>query len=153
MQIKDIMCDECCFILHTATLREAAQKMKELDCGCIPVGKDEKLCGIVTDRDIAIRATAKGLGPDTKVSEIMTEKVLYCFETDNIQDVAANMSDNQVRRLIVLNNSKDKKLCGIVSVCDIVTADKTKEDTAGTLIRGISECTDGSCATKKTSAA
>lgn len=153
MQIKDIMCDDCCYISDTATLREAAQKMEELDCGCIPVGKDDKLCGIVTDRDMAIRAIAKGLSPDTKVSEIMTKKVLYCFETDNVQDVAANMSNNQVRRLIVLNNAQDKKLCGIVAVSDIVTADNTKENTAGSLIRGISECTGGTCSTKKSSAA
>lgn len=138
MKIKDIMTENCCFVPHTATLQEAAQKMAEMDCGFMPVGKNDKLCGIVTDRDIAIRAVAKNLATDTAVSKIMSDKVLYCLETDSVNDIARNMSENRVRRLVVLNNAKDKKLSGIVSICDIVTAQNTESSTAHQLIQGVS---------------
>lgn len=138
MQIKDIMSDQPTYLPKNYTIQQAAQKMLEIDCGFIPVGDGEKLCGIVTDRDIATRAIARGLPPTTQLSEIMSEKVLYCFETDTTQDVAKNMCDNQVRRLIVLNNPQDKKLCGVVSLSDIVTANKTEAATAHQLIKSVS---------------
>ena len=139
VKIKDIMCTSPTWLPESATIQEAAQKMLDLDCGFIPVGNGTKIQGIVTDRDIATRATAKGLAPTTKVIDIITSKVLYCFETDTTADVARNMADNQVRRLIVLNNSTDKKLTGIVSVCDIVTANKTEASTASELIKSVSK--------------
>lgn len=139
MKIKDIMSKDCCYVADTATIQQAAQKMLELDCGFIPVGKNEKLCGVVTDRDIATRAVAKNLSADTKVTEIMSDQVLYCFETDSASDVAKNMSENRVRRLIVLNNAQDKKLCGVVSVCDIVTASGTEADASANLIKNLSQ--------------
>lgn len=139
MKIKEIMSKDACYLPSDATLQQAAQKMLELDCGFIPVGKGEKLCGIVTDRDIATRGTAKGLAPTAKVTEVMSEKVLYCFQDQETQEVAENMADNQVRRLIVLTNPTDKKLCGVVSVCDIVTANKTQADAAGELIKCVSK--------------
>lgn len=139
MKIKDIMSKDCHVLPHNATLQQAAQKMQELDCGFIPINKDNKLCGIVTDRDIAVRGVAQNMSPDTSVSDIMSEQVLYCFETDDVNDIATNMTDNRVRRLVVLNNKKDKKLCGIVSVCDIVTASRTEAETCGQLIRGVSQ--------------
>jgi signal-transduction protein with cAMP-binding, CBS, and nucleotidyltransferase domain len=142
--IKDIMCTSPSWLPQTATIQEAAAKMAELDCGFIPVGEKEKLVGIVTDRDIALRATAKGLPPTTKVSEIMTSKVLYCYETDTTSDVVKNMGDNQVRRLVVLSNSSDKKLTGIVSVCDVVTSNKTEATTCHNLMKSVSTSTTGS---------
>ncbi|MDB5478028.1 MAG: hypothetical protein JWM96_523 [Alphaproteobacteria bacterium] len=138
MEIKEIMCATPTWMPENATIQDAAKKMLELDCGFIPVGNGEKLCGIVTDRDIATRATAQGLPVTTPVSQIMTSKVLYCFETDSTQDIARNMSDNQVRRLVVLNNPQDKKLCGVVSVSDIVTANKTEATVAYDLIKCVS---------------
>ena len=137
-KIKEIMCTSPTWLPTTATIQEAAQKMQALDCGFIPVGNGEKLQGVVTDRDITTRATAKGLAATTKLSEILSKKVLYCFETDLTSDVARNMADNQVRRLVVLNNTTDKKLVGIVSVCDIVTANKTEASTASELIKSVS---------------
>ncbi len=136
--IKSIMCTSPTWLPTNATIQQAAQKMLELDCGFIPVGSGEKLTGIITDRDIATRATAKNLPASTSVEQIMSKQVLYCYETDNTQDVAKNMSDNQVRRLIVLNNDKDKKLVGVVSISNIVTANKTDATTSSELIRCVS---------------
>jgi CBS domain-containing protein len=136
--IKSIMCTSPTWLPTNATIQQAAQKMLELDCGFIPVGTNDKLTGIITDRDIATRATAKNLPASTSVEQIMSKQVLYCYETDNTQDVAKNMSDNQVRRLIVLNNDKDKKLVGIVSISDIVTANKTDATTSSELIKCVS---------------
>lgn len=138
MNIKDIMCKSPTYLPKDATIQEAATKMLEIDCGFIPVGNGDKLCGIVTDRDIATRAIAKGLGPQTKLSEVMSEKVLYCYETQSTEEVAKNMCDNQIRRLVVLNNPQDKKLCGVVSVSDIVTANQTQESTSCKLIKSVS---------------
>ena len=142
------MCTSPTWLPATATIQEAAQKMSELDCGFIPVGSGEKLQGIVTDRDIATRATAKGLAPTTKLSEILSPKVLYCYETDSTSDVARNMADNQVRRLVVLTNATDKKLSGIVSVSDIVTANKTEASTASELIKSVSKSSGTSSKSK-----
>lgn len=139
MKIKDVMSKECQFVPHNATLQQAAQKMQELDCGFIPVGKDNKLCGVITDRDIAVRAVAQNLANDTPVSQIMSEQVLYCFETDDVNQIATNMTENRVRRLVVLDNKKDKKLCGVVSICDIVNANRTEAETSSKLIRGVSQ--------------
>ena len=137
--IKNIMCTTPTWLPQTATVQEAAKTMLELDCGFIPVGENDKISGIVTDRDIATRAVAKGLPATTPLSEVMSsEKVLYCYETDSTTEVANNMAENQVRRLIVLNNPTDKKLCGIVSVCDIVTANKTEAATCQHLVKSIS---------------
>lgn len=138
-KIKDIMCKDPTWLPADATIQQAAQKMTELDCGFIPVGNGEKLQGIVTDRDIATRATAKGLAPTTKLSDIMSSKVLYCFQDDATSDVARNMADNQVRRLIVLDSPSTKKFCGVVAVSDIVTANKTEAGTASELIKCVSK--------------
>lgn len=138
MKIKDVMTNSPEFLLSTATLQEAAQKMAECDCGFIPVGEGDKLVGVVTDRDIALRATAKGLPPSTKVSEVMTSKVYYCTEGDTTETIAQNMTENEVRRLVVLNNRKDKRLVGIVALSDIVNANGTKAVMAHQLIKGVS---------------
>ena len=137
MQIKSVMTTTPTWLPTTATIQEAAQKMQQLNCGFMPVGENDKLTGIVTDRDIALRAVAANKSATTAVTEIMTTKVLYCYETDTVDTVAKNMQDQQVRRLIVLNNETDKKLVGIVSVCDLVT--KAQDTTNSNLIKGISQ--------------
>lgn len=149
--IKDIMCCTPTYIAPTATIQQAAQKMQELNCGFLPVGENDKLTGVVTDRDIATRACAQGYACDTAVSKIISSKVLYCYETDSIETVAQNMAENQVRRLVVLNNKDAKRLVGVVSVCDIATATSTKAQTSHTLISGVSAC-KGNCATKNKAA-
>jgi CBS domain-containing protein len=100
------------------SIRDVAKIMAEIDAGAMPVGENDKLVGMVTDRDIAIRGVALGKGPDTPVREVMsTEQVLYCYEDDELDKVAKNMGDEKVRRLPVVN--KDKRLVGIVSIGNI----------------------------------
>jgi len=83
----------------------------------LPVGQDDHLVGMITDRDIAIRAVALGKAPDTPVREVMSQEVLYCFDDQELEDVARNMADIKVRRLPVLNRSKH--LVGIISLGDL----------------------------------
>lgn len=138
MQIREVMSNNPIYLKPNATLREAASKMSELDCGFIPVGDGERLLGTVTDRDITIKAVAKGKDPNTSLKDIMTDKVLYVFEDDEIEKAAKSMEEQQVRRLIVLD--KNKKLKGIVSLGDISTkCHDTK--LSGEIIEEVSEKT------------
>ena len=93
--------------------------MAEADCGALPVSENDRLVGMITDRDIAVRAIAAGKGPDTPVREVMSGGICYCFEDQDISEVAANMGDIQVRRLPVL--SREKRLVGILSLAGIAT--------------------------------
>ena len=99
------------------TIRDAAKMMAECDAGALPVGENDRLVGVITDRDIAIRAVAEGKGPDAKVRDVMSAEVRYCFEDDDVDEVLRNMGELQVRRLPVL--SRDKRLVGIVSLSDL----------------------------------
>lgn len=101
----------------TQTIRDAARTMKEIDAGLLPVGENDRLVGMITDRDIAVRAVADGKGPETTVREVMTADVCYCFDDEEVGSVAERMGDLQVRRLPVLD--RDKRLVGIVSIADI----------------------------------
>lgn len=103
------------------TIRDVARAMKEIDAGFLPVGENDRLVGMVTDRDLAVRAIAEGMGPDTPVGEVMTREVRYCFEDDDLDEVTGQMSDLQVRRLPVLNS--EKRLVGVISLGDISHAD------------------------------
>jgi CBS domain-containing protein len=103
------------------TIREAASLMADVDVGSLPVGENDRLVGMITDRDIVIRAVAQGKSADTKVADVMSKEMLYCFDTDDIDDVARNMGKAQVRRLPVVNS--DKRLVGIVSLGDLARND------------------------------
>ena len=110
-------------------IRDAASVMAQVDTGVLPVGENDRLVGMVTDRDIAIRAVAQGKGPDAKVRDVMTPEIRYCFEDESIDDVVRNMGDNKVRRLPVM--SRDKRLVGIVSFGDIALyGDSAQADAA-----------------------
>lgn len=118
MLIRDVMSRKPEFMSSTTSLKKAAAEMQKLDCGFIPIGDNDRLIGVITDRDMAIRGVASGKDPDkTTVKEIMTDKVLYCFEDDDVKKAADSMSKQQIRRLIVLN--KEKRMTGIVSLGDI----------------------------------
>ena len=119
------------------SIKDAAVAMAAVDCGFIPVRENDRLVGMITDRDIAIRAVAEGKGPETKVRDIMSSEVKYCFEDEEISDVARNMADIQVRRLPVLN--RDKRLVGVVSLGDLATAGEAADDEAEIALTGISE--------------
>lgn len=116
------------------SIRDVAQMMGRLDAGAVPVGDDGRLVGIITDRDIAIRGVALGKGPDTKIRDVMSAEVKYCFDDEEVEHVLKNMGDLQVRRLPVLN--REKRLVGIVSIGDLATNGETAE--AGGALRDIS---------------
>jgi CBS domain-containing protein len=118
MKIAECMTAEVEIVGPDQPIREAAQFMLRADAGAMPVGEGNKLVGMVTDRDIAVRGVAAGRGPDTPVRDVMTDEVIYCFDDDEVEDVALKMSDRQVRRMPVLSR-EDESLVGIVSLGDI----------------------------------
>jgi|SRR5215217_2580967 len=103
------------------TIRDAARTMKAIDAGFLPVGENDRLVGMITDRDLAVRALAEDRGPNTPVREVMSAEVLYCYDHEDLDDVAQQMSDLQVRRLPVLN--REKRLVGVISLGDISHAE------------------------------
>ena len=134
MKVSDAMTRDVSIANPGDTLQQAASKMAELDAGVLPVGADDRLVGMLTDRDIAVRAVARGLGPQTPVRDVMSEEVRYCYEDEELETVTQNMGDIRVRRLPVLN--RDKRLVGIVSLGDIATS---RDDAlAGEALSGIS---------------
>ncbi|MGF1612219.1 MAG: CBS domain-containing protein [Kiloniellales bacterium] len=112
------MTSDVSLVNPATTVNEASRLMRDHDIGALPIGEDDRLVGMVTDRDIVLRAVADGKDPTaTRVSEVMSDRILYCFDDQSIDEVATNMGDNQVRRLPVLN--RDKRLVGIVSLGDL----------------------------------
>ncbi|MDB5668779.1 MAG: domain containing protein [Alphaproteobacteria bacterium] len=136
MKIADVMTAEVDVVKPDQTIQQAASFMLRADAGSIPVCDGERLVGIVTDRDIAVRAVAEGMGPDTPVRETMSDEVLYCFEDDDVEDVAAKMSERQVRRMPVVSRD-DKRLVGIVSLGDISRSNE--HDIAALALDGITD--------------
>jgi CBS domain-containing protein len=120
IQVREAMTRDVSVAAPEQTIQEAARLMAAIDAGVLPVGQADRLVGMITDRDIALRGVGAGKGPDTSVREVMTEEVLYCFEDQEIEEVARNMGDNQLRRLPVLN--RDKRLVGILSLADVATS-------------------------------
>lgn len=121
MLVNQAMTGDVTIVNPNQSIREAARLMADLDVGTLPVGTNDRLVGMITDRDIAVRAIAAGKSPDTRVAEVMTAEVKYCFEDDTLSSISKNMADIKVRRLPVLN--KDKRLVGILSLGDIAVAD------------------------------
>ena len=115
-KISEVMSTDVQTISPDATIEEAAQEMRDGDFGLLPVGDEEQLLGVITDRDIAVRAVAEGSGPDTLVREIMSEGVIWAHEDDSIEEAAQIMSDHQIRRLPIVD--ADQRLVGIVSLGD-----------------------------------
>ena len=135
MKISEIMTRDPELIDPNASIRDAAKRMKNEDIGALPVGENDRLIGMVTDRDIAMRGVAEDRAPETTtVRDVMSEKIFYCFDDDDIEDAARCMAENQVRRLPILN--RDKRLTGIVSLADIA---QTGEDCEKTALEGVSE--------------
>ena len=136
MKIADVMTPDVQTVKPDQTIREAATFMLRADAGSIPVCDGEKLVGMVTDRDIAVRAVAEGMGPDTPVRETMSAEILYCYEDEDVEDVAAKMSDRQVRRMPVVSR-EDNSLIGIVSLGDL--SDAGENDIAALALDGITQ--------------
>jgi CBS domain-containing protein len=124
MKISDIMTSDVTVARPGDTVKDVAGKMADLDVGSLPVCDGSRLLGMVTDRDITIRAVARGLGGDTPITEIMTAEVEYAFADVDLKDVADKMSSKQIRRLPVVD--ADKRLIGIVAIADIARQDRDK---------------------------
>jgi CBS domain-containing protein len=138
MQIQEIMTRSVDIIDPNTTIRDAARKMRADNVGALPVGENDRLVGMVTDRDIVVRAVADDrAGGNTAVRDVMSEHVYYCFEDDDVQQAAKVMSEHQVRRLPVLN--RNKRLTGVLALADLGRADR---DAACEALMGVSEPTD-----------
>ena len=135
MKVRDAMSRDVQVASPTQTICDAAKMMAKIDAGVLPVGENDLLVGMITDRDITIRAVAEGKAHTTKVREIMSEEVLYCFDDQDLDEVAQNMSDTKVRRLPVVN--RDKRLVGIISLGDV--ARNEDAGTTGQTVSHISE--------------
>jgi CBS domain-containing protein len=137
MQISEIMTPNVVCVGPDDTLRDAACKMKELDVGPLPVCDHDRLAGMVTDRDITVRAVAEGRDPkSTKVREVMTRDVITCYEDEDVEAAARQMQSRQVRRILVLN--RDQRLVGIVSLGDLA-AETGDRQRMGAVLQDVSE--------------
>ena len=119
MRVGDAMTREVCVVRPDHTIEDAARMMLAVDAGLLPVGTEDRLVGMITDRDIAVRAIAEGKGPETAVREVMTQEVKYCFVDEDTAHVAKNMGEQQLRRLPVID--RDKRLVGILSLADVAS--------------------------------
>jgi CBS domain-containing protein len=117
MKVSDAMSREVAVASPTESIRNAAKVMAKIDAGVLPVGENDRLVGMITDRDIAVRAVAQGKAPSTKVRDIMSEEVLYCYDDQDLDEVLQNMSEMKVRRMPVVN--REKRLVGIISLGDL----------------------------------
>ena len=117
MKVSDAMTPEVQLCTPDDTLRDAAQAMAALAVGLLPVTDNERLVGMISDRDIAIRGIGMGRGPEGRVGDVMTADVKYCYDDQDLDEVSANMGEIQVRRLPVLN--RNKQLVGIIALGDI----------------------------------
>jgi CBS domain-containing protein len=139
MQLRDVMTRDLHDVAPEATLTEAAAAMRSLDIGSLPVCENNKLVGMITDRDIAVRAVAEGRNPNqTKVREAMSAELFYCYEDEDVARAVRLMEDKQIRRLPVFD--RNQRLCGIVSLGDIATR-VDDERLSGEVLERVSEPT------------
>jgi CBS domain-containing protein len=137
MKLKDIATKNPEVIHPDQPICEAANKMKNLDVGMLPVCDGERLVGAVTDRDIAVRAVAQGCDPrSTKVREVMSPEICYCFDDEEVATAARVMEEKQIRRLPILN--RDKRLVGIVSLGDLALR-SMDDEMAEQVLEGVSQ--------------
>jgi len=135
MLVREIMTTEVHMLSPGDSIQKAACRMRDEEIGSLPVSSGDRLVGYITDRDIAVRGVAAGKELKAPVSEVMTDRMLYCFEDEEVEAVADNMARNQVRRLPVLTRAK--RLCGIVSLGDLAT--RGGEEAAENALSEISE--------------
>ena len=135
MKVSEVMTRDVQTVSPDQPVQEAASFMLTADAGSIPVTDGDRLIGMITDRDIAVRGIAKGYGPDTPVRELMTDDLVIVRIDDNVEDVASKMSEAQVRRLPVID--QDDRLCGIVSLGDL--ARETDSESASEALEGVTQ--------------
>ena len=135
MKVNELMSLRVELATPNDSIQEAAKVMHRIDAGVLPVGENDRLVGMITDRDITVRAVAEGKDPKTTlVRDVMSPEVRYCYEDDEVESVAENMAELQVRRLPVLN--REKRLCGLISLADIARERRPRE--AAEALEGIS---------------
>ena len=135
MKVSEVMTREVETVRPDQPVQDAAGFMLSADAGSIPVTEGDRLIGMITDRDIAVRGIAKGYGPDTPVRELMTDDLIVLRVDDDIEEAATTMSQAQVRRLPVIDH--DERLCGIVSLGDLSREADT--DCASEALEGVSQ--------------
>lgn len=137
MQVQKVMTTNVHLADPNMTIRDAAREMRAENIGWLPVGENDRLVGMVTDRDIVTRAVAEERSAgNTTVRDVMSAGICYCFEDDDVNEAAAVMADHQIRRLPVLN--QDKRLVGVVALADL----RKTDGAASSALKGISEPTD-----------
>lgn len=137
MQVKELMTRHVATVLPSTTVQNAAERMRELDVGALPVTDGKSLLGIISDRDITVRAIAEGCDPtETLVSEVMSPEVIYCFDDDPVEEVARVMRHRQIRRIPILNHAQE--LIGMVALADLAIA-VAGDVLSGEVLEGISQ--------------
>ncbi|HAO24513.1 MAG: CBS domain-containing protein [Methylophaga sp.] len=126
MRVKDVMTKQPFYLDADVSIQEVSQIMRDKNLGFVPLSKENRIIGVITDRDIALRVVAEAKDPHQKARNIATERVLYTYEDKPIEEVVQNMADQQVQRFLVLNNAKNEELVGIVTLGDI--ADRCKDE-------------------------
>ncbi|MGE0310552.1 MAG: CBS domain-containing protein [Lautropia sp.] len=135
MKVQELMSRDVRLARPEQTIRDVARLMQSQDIGAMPVEENDRLAGMITDRDIAVRAVAAGHGPDTRVSEVMTRGIKYCFDDQELDEVAANMAKQQLRRMPVVN--RERRLVGILAIADV--ARRELDAATAKAIEGISK--------------
>jgi CBS domain-containing protein len=137
MQVKEVMTENVSVVEPDTQIPQIARKMRDEDIGSLPVVENERLVGMVTDRDIVVRAVAEGQDVRTATArEAMSPRILYCFDDQTVEEVLENMGEQQIRRLPVVD--RDKRLVGVVSLGDLARSAKKK---AGDALKEISQPT------------
>jgi CBS domain-containing protein len=137
MKIHEIMTKNVESIQSTLPIAKAAEKMRDLDIGFLPILENDKLTGAITDRDITVRSVAQGRDPRlATVREIMTQDIFYCYEDEDVEHVAEYMRENEVRRIVILN--REMEIVGVVSLGDIART-SGEEELAGETLGDIAE--------------
>ncbi len=135
MQVQEIMSRDVEIASPDASVRDIARKMRADNIGALPVGENDRLIGMVTDRDIVTRAVAEERAPgETSVRDVMSKKVCYCFDDDDVKQAAKIMAEHQVRRLPVLNH--EKRLVGVVALADL---GRSHKDAGQKALSGVSK--------------
>lgn len=135
MKVSEVMTPKAEWVGPETTIRDLADKMRELDIGSLPIGENDRLIGMVTDRDIVCRAVAKGLDPAKATArDVMSKTITYCFDDQDVDDAAHVMEQKHIRRLAVLN--RNKRLVGILSLDDLAT--HCSHDLSGEVLEAVS---------------
>jgi CBS domain-containing protein len=135
MLVREAMSRDVKTVGPDVQIQEAARIMLDQDVGALPVGENDRLVGMITDRDIAVRGVAAGKAPSARVREVMSGEIRFCFEDEDTAHIARNMADQQIRRLPVVD--RNKRLVGIIALADLATAARTGPATAA--LSGISQ--------------